>query len=137
MKEQIEITHFDFTRLNGIINSVKQYKKKELEDILYLETELNRAKKIDSKKIGPDYVTMNSVVEIIDLDTNRTMEIKLVYPGDADFKKGNISILSPLGSALIGYKTGAEVSFKVPRGVKRIRISRILYQPEASGEYTT
>lgn len=78
---------------------------------------------------------MNSELEVVDVDTNRTMKIKLVYPHEADFKLGRVSVLSPLGSALIGYREGDQVSFKVPMGLKKVRISKILYQPEAAGEF--
>ncbi len=137
MEELIKITNLDYVRLNGIINSIKQSNKKEPKEIIFLETELNRAKKIDSRKISSEFITMNSMLEIIDLDTKKTMTITLVYPKDANFKKGNISILSPLGSALLGYKAGSVISFKVPGGTKRMKICNLLYQPEANGEYTT
>lgn len=78
---------------------------------------------------------MNSELELMDLDSNRTMKFRLVYPEDADFRQGKLSVLSPLGSALIGYRKGDEISFRVPAGKKKVRIEEILFQPEASGEY--
>lgn len=137
MEDAIKITKLDYVRLNGIISSIKQIDKEESKEIIFLKAELTRAKKIDSRRIGTEFVTMNSVIEIVDLDTDKTLTVKLVYPKDADFKKGNVSILSPLGSALLGYKLGSVISFEVPVGIKKMRISNILYQPEANGEYTT
>lgn len=71
----------------------------------------------------------------MDLDSNRTMKFRLVYPEEANFRQGKLSVLSPLGSALIGYRKGDEISFRVPAGKKRVRIENILFQPEASGDY--
>ncbi len=106
-----------------------------MKNLVVLGSEIKRAKRVDSKKITSEYITMNSVIEVTDMDTNKILNLKLVYPRDADFKKGHISILSPLGSALIGYKVGDTISFEVPKGVKEIKINRILFQPEANGQY--
>lgn len=135
MKTDIIITELDYTRLCSIINVSRQKKSTEFKNIEVLGSEIKRAKKIDSKKITPDFITMNSLIEVSDLDTNRVMQLKLVYPNEADFKKGYISVLSPLGSALLGYKIGDTISFEVPKGEKSVRINKILYQPEANGEY--
>lgn len=136
MEDTIKVTKMDYVRLNGIISSIKQFNKEGSKEISFLETELTRAKKIDSKRIGADFVTMNSVVEVIDLDTEKTMTIRLVYPKDANFKQGNISILSPLGSALIGYQAGSIIAFTVPGGIKKMKIGKLIYQPEANGDFS-
>ncbi|HOI48314.1 MAG TPA: GreA/GreB family elongation factor [Prolixibacteraceae bacterium] len=135
MKATLQITQLDYVRLNNLIQSLKSTKKEEVHNLETLENEIFQASKVDSKEITPDYVTMNSELEVVDVDTNRTMKIKLVYPHEADFKLGRVSVLSPLGSALIGYREGDQVSFKVPMGLKKVRISKILYQPEAAGEF--
>jgi len=136
MVGEIEITELDYVRLCNLISSTRDKKSIELKNIEVLGNEIKRARKVDSKKIPPEFVTMNSIFELTDLDTNKIMVLKLVYPNDADFKKGHVSVLSPLGSALLGYKPGDIISFEVPKGVKQIRINKILYQPEANGEYT-
>lgn len=136
MEDTIKVTKMDYVRLNGIISSIKQFNKERSREISFLETELTRARKIDSKRIAADVVTMNSVVEVMDLDTEKSMTLRLVYPKDANFKQGNISILSPLGSALIGYQAGSIISFTVPGGIKKMKIDRLIYQPEANGDYS-
>lgn len=136
MKEDIKITELDYSRLCNLINSVKDKRTVELKNIDALGTEIKRAEKIDSKLIDPEFITMNSLLEVRDMDTNKIMILKLVYPANADFKKGCVSVLSPLGSALIGYKEGDTISFEVPKGIKKIKINKVLYQPEANGEYT-
>jgi regulator of nucleoside diphosphate kinase len=135
MKNTIQITDLDYNRLNGMIVSMRKNNQKEYNDLLFLESELERAKRTNPRKIASEFVTMNSVVEVLDCDTNKTMEIKLVYPRDANFKLGRISVLSPLGSAHLGYSVGSEISYQVPKGMKKMKISRIIYQPEANGEF--
>ncbi len=131
----MQITNLDYQRLFNLINSVRDTMKDDLHNIETLEQEIDRAKRIEPRKIGPDFVTMNSEVEVIDLASGRVMTFKLVYPQDADFKNNRLSVLSPLGSALIGYREGDEVEFRVPAGTKKVKITRILFQPEAKGEY--
>ncbi|MEL7587332.1 MAG: nucleoside diphosphate kinase regulator [Prolixibacteraceae bacterium] len=137
MDNQIVITELDYVRLSQLILLTKNNKTIELRNLDFLRQEIARAKRVDSKKMSADYVTMNSEIEILDLDSNKTMTLKLVYPQEADFRSGRISILSPLGSALLGYKVSRTISFEVPKGTKQIKITRIIYQPEANGEYTT
>ena len=135
MRTQLQITNLDYQRLFNLINSVRDTMKDDLHNIETLEQEIDRAKRIEPRKIGPDFVTMNSEVEVIDLASGRVMTFKLVYPQDADFKNNRLSVLSPLGSALIWYREGDEVEFRVPAGTKKVKITRILFQPEAKGEY--
>ena len=131
----MRITNLDYQRLNNLIQSVKTTMKDDLHNIEALENEIERAKRIEPRKIGHNVVTMNSEVEVIDLASNRVMKFKLVYPQEADFKNNRLSVLSPLGSALIGYREGDEVEFRVPAGLKKVKIGKILYQPEATGEF--
>ncbi|WP_423128773.1 GreA/GreB family elongation factor [Gaoshiqia sp. Z1-71] len=130
MKDNIQITESDYIRLCGLINSERNLKVTDDRNLLFLGAELKRAQKVSSERLIPDFVTMNSQVEIVDLDTGKPMRVKLVYPEDADFRKGNISVLSPLGAAILGYRPGSVVAFEVPRGVKRMEIKNILYPDE-------
>jgi regulator of nucleoside diphosphate kinase len=74
---------------------------------------------------------MNSKVRVTDLDSGRTFSYQIVFPRDADISKDMISVLAPLGTALIGYRTGSEIEWRVPGGTRRLRIDAIEYQPEA------
>ncbi|MGV8091952.1 MAG: GreA/GreB family elongation factor [Mangrovibacterium sp.] len=136
MEDHIIITESDYTRLCNLVNAEKSSRSTELKHLSVLGAEIKRAKRIDSRKILPDFVTMNSRIEVVDLDTDKTMTLQLVYPKDANYKQGRISVLSPLGSALLGYRVGSVISFDVPKGIKRMRISGIIYQPEANGDYS-
>ncbi|HPR31466.1 MAG TPA: GreA/GreB family elongation factor [Prolixibacteraceae bacterium] len=130
----ITVTQLDFVRLSKLIQMIREDKSIDIEYLNYLGVELKRAAKINSKKITPDFVTMNSVMEVTLLETGKRMELRLVYPNQADFSKGLISVLSPLGCALLGYKNGDIVSFKAPMGEQKVRIEKVIYQPEAHGE---
>jgi regulator of nucleoside diphosphate kinase len=78
---------------------------------------------------------MNCKVELLDLDKNEKMTFTLVFPNAANIDQGKISILAPIGTAILGYRVGDIVIWQVPAGQRRIKIEKILYQPEASGDY--
>ena len=135
METDIKIPELDYIRLNKLIGASRTEKNIELKNINTLAREIGRAEKVDSKKIAPEFVTMNSVVQVINESTKKPMTIKIVYPKDADFKKRHVSVLSPMGSALLGYKVGDMVQFEAPKEMVTIRIQQVYYQPEANGEY--
>jgi regulator of nucleoside diphosphate kinase len=130
----IQITRFDKTRLMRLLRSLDaaQENRVEIED---LERELERGIEVDSTDVGSDVVTMNSTVRVTDLDANTTHLYTIVFPSDADFEKGRISILSPLGTALLGFRAGDVVTWEMPRGTRRLRIEELVYQPEAAGDF--
>ncbi|AHW58563.1 regulator of nucleoside diphosphate kinase [Draconibacterium orientale] len=135
MKGNIKITQLDYLRISKLIQAARNDKSIEVKNLTFLANELYRAEKVDSKSITPEFVTMNSVVQVINEETKSTMMVKIVYPHEADFKKKYVSVLSPLGSALLGYKVGDIVQFSAPKGEVDITIQRIEYQPEADGKY--
>ena len=76
---------------------------------------------------------MNSVVRLRDLDSGETEEYELVYPADADVSLNRISILAPIGTAILGYRLGDVIEWPVPAGLRRFRVDEVLYQPERAG----
>jgi regulator of nucleoside diphosphate kinase len=101
-----------------------------------LEEELARADVLEPQEIPPTVVTMNSTVRFKVLPDEQTFELTLVYPKDIDDGAGKISILAPVGSALLGLSQGDEIDWPKPEGgMMRVRIEDILYQPERAGEY--
>jgi regulator of nucleoside diphosphate kinase len=74
-------------------------------------------------------------MRVKDLDSSEETLIQLVFPHDADFKHGKISILTPIGAALIGFSEGDTAEWRVPAGIRRVRIEEITYQPETDGLY--
>lgn len=135
METKIKITELDYIRLNRLVGTSRNEKNIELKNLDTLAREIGRAEKVDSKKIAPEFVTMNSLVQVMDESTKKPMIIRIVYPKDADFKRRYVSVLSPLGSALLGYKVGDTIQYDAPKGTVTITIQRIYYQPEANGEY--
>jgi regulator of nucleoside diphosphate kinase len=100
-----------------------------------LKLELDRAIVVGSEDIPEDVVTMNSQTILTDLNTGEKVVCSLVFPGNADFDKNRISILAPVGTAILGCKVRDILDFEVPLGRTRLRIDAILYQPEAIGDY--
>ena len=76
---------------------------------------------------------MNSVVRLRDLDSGETEEYELVYPADADMAHNRISVLAPIGTAILGYRLGDVIEWPVPAGLRRLRVEEVLYQPERAG----
>ena len=95
------------------------------------------AEVVPSPEIRPDVVTMYSQVLVSDCDTGAQSKLTVCYPNDAEPGEGFVSVLSPVGTALLGQRTGARVTFSAPGGsLRRLRIDAILFQPEATGDYT-
>ena len=78
---------------------------------------------------------MNSVVKMSFVNTKKQIQFQIVYPNQANIRENKISILSPIATALIGYKVGDEIEWIIPAGLTKIRIDEIIYQPEAAGHY--
>lgn len=101
-----------------------------------LEEELARAGIVDPREVPPTVVSMNSTVRFRVESTSQEFTLTLVYPRDMDGSSSKISILAPVGSALLGLSQGDEIEWPKPGGgTLRVRIEEIVYQPERSGEY--
>jgi regulator of nucleoside diphosphate kinase len=99
-----------------------------------LEAELERAEIREPASMPPDVVTMNSRVLCIEEGSGAEHVIRLVYPADADVSAGDVSVLAPVGAALLGLSAGQSIEWPVPGGrTTRIRVSRLLFQPESAG----
>jgi regulator of nucleoside diphosphate kinase len=101
-----------------------------------LEAELERAELVAPEDVPPDVVTMNSTIRFRVASTDEEFTLRLVYPKDVDESGGTISVLAPVGSALLGLKQGDEIEWPKPGGGKlKVQLVEILYQPERAGEY--
>ena len=118
-----------------MLNVAKEFDYRGRDDLKGLEAELNRAYVLASRDIPGDVITMNSKAVLIDIGSGEEMTYTLVFPSDADVDKGNISILAPIGTAMLGYSVGDTFEWKVPAGLRKLKVKEILYQPEASGDY--
>lgn len=131
----IHITEFDLKRLKKLLLEAEHAGYRGSDYLSKLHAELDRAKVVASQEVSHEVVTMNSKVVLSDLATGEEETYVLVFPEDADIDQGKISILAPIGTAILGYEIGDIVEWEVPDGVRRLRIERILYQPEAAQDY--
>jgi len=129
----ILITESDTRQLRRLVDSARWSLQRELPYIEQLEEELDRAEVVAAEDIPQDVVTMNSQVRVLDMDARKETVYTLVFPPDADISRNRISVLAPIGTALLGYRVGDVIEWQVPAGMKRLRIEEILYQPEAVG----
>lgn len=100
-----------------------------------LQQQLRQTSVVPSQKVDKDVVTMNSRVRLRDLRLRESMTWTLVFPDDADVTSGKLSVLAPLGLAILGARVGQRMEVNTPGGPRRIQIERILYQPEAAGDF--
>ncbi|AFM02437.1 transcription elongation factor [Desulfitobacterium dehalogenans ATCC 51507] len=136
MSRKISITAVDRERLLKLINKEREFGTAKNKDYLKdLEHELNGADVVPSEGIPSNAITMNSKILLKDLETGEETIYTLVYPEDADLLEDKISILAPVGTAILGYREGDIIDWKVPGGVVRLKVEKLLYQPEASGDY--
>ena len=98
-----------------------------------LKAELDRAKIVSPADVPGNVVTMDSTVMLRDIDTDEVEMYTLVYPERADIANNQLSVLAPVGTAILGYQIGDEVGWRVPAGWRRLRIEQVLYQPERQG----
>ena len=131
----IYITEFDLKRLQELIIEAKRVDRRGNEYLDSLEAELSRGKVVASTEVPPDVITMNSRVHLVDMDTLEEMVYTLVFPQDAEIAQSKISVLAPIGTAMLGYRVGDTFTWQVPDGVRRLQVKKVLYQPEASGDY--
>jgi len=100
-----------------------------------LAQELERAQVLPPEEIPEGIVTMHSRVDCVDELNNETHSLTLVYPHEADFDKGRVSVLAPVGSALLGLSVGQTIDWAAPGGRQlRLRVTAVHYQPEAAGD---
>ena len=129
-KRTLIMSHADRERLEALIDSARMDSRVREDYLAALEGELRRARVVPAGEVPADVVTMNSVVRLRDLDSDETEEYELVYPADADLTQNRISVLAPIGTAILGYRLGDVIEWPVPAGLRRLRVEEVLYQPE-------
>ncbi len=133
MRKRIYITSEDMQRLRRLVEGLQSSATGDATNLAALDEELDRAHVVDAKRLRPDVITMNSRVRITDLDTGKIMEYEVVYPNTKPRSSADaLSVLAPLGTALLGYRAGDTIEWLVPRGKRRLKVLEVLYQPEAA-----
>ena len=132
----IYITKVDRERLTKLIELTREREGDVNREYLNrLEEELERAEVVAPEDIPPDVITMRSTVRLKDMDTNEEMIYWLAFPAEANYDEGKISVLAPVGTAMLGYRRGDVIEWKVPSGVRRLKVEKVLYQPESKGDH--
>lgn len=120
LKNQVILTEEDY---NLLIKHVRPTDNPD--NMMSLAYELGRAKVVKINTIEKDRVKINSLVKIKDLDNQITTSFSVVAPEQADIKQQKISVLTPMGSAIIGFKEGDQVEWKMPSGIKKYVILEV------------
>jgi regulator of nucleoside diphosphate kinase len=131
----IHITQFDLHRLQQLLEDASRTNFRGREDLAGLQAELARADIVAPETVSHNVITMNSTVVLLDLETGDEETYTLVFPETADIAAGRISVLAPIGTAMLGYEVGDTFEWVVPAGKRRLQIKEILYQPEAAGDF--
>ena len=132
-KNTIYLTDKDYNRLLQMVQSQRQ--KNGLFVVAALSQELKRAKVVSAKEIPADVITMNSRVRLKEMKSAAELDIDIVYPKDADVGKRKVSVLAPVGTAVLGCKVGDEVKWPVAQGMVTYKVQELIYQPEAAGHF--
>jgi regulator of nucleoside diphosphate kinase len=134
-KNPIHITSQDKQRLEDLLGEVAVSDSRKHGDLNALLEELRRAVIVDPKEISNDVITMNSRADLLDLESGEPVTFTLVFPAEANIDEEKISVLAPIGAGMLGYRVGDEFEWKVPAGIRRMRVTGLGYQPEAAGDF--
>jgi regulator of nucleoside diphosphate kinase len=136
MQHPVFLTDIDALRLRSVAHRLANDRSEDRVSGENLFELLDAAQVVPANAIAADVITMNSKVTYEDGRDGATHTLTLVYPGQADVAGGRVSVLSPLGRALLGARVGARVEFETPAEGKRAIIVRgVAYQPEAAGDW--
>ncbi len=134
MRDRILITEADYDELKGLI-ARRRGNESDTGYLDELEHELERAEVLEESQIPPDAITINSEVRLMDLDSGETLVYTLVLPAQARSRKA-LSVLAPIGTAILGYRSGDVIEWRVPKGIRRLKVLEVLFQPEAAASRT-
>lgn len=135
VKNTIYITSQDKQRLEDLLLEVEASDPRKRGDLKALTEELRRAAIVDPKNVPSDVITMNSRAEMRDLVSGETVAFTLVFPLEANIDEEKISVLAPIGAGMLGYRVGDQFEWNVPDGLRRMKVMKVVYQPEAAGDF--
>ena len=134
MKSQIYVTKPDYLKLTAIVDNFGPANKELTHWLAVLEHELDRANVVDSHEIPQGIVTLHSRVRLRDLDSDELLTCRLVLPSEAGRIENGLSVLAPVGIAMLGYGEGDSFECATPGGTRRFLIESVLFQPEAEAQ---
>ena len=124
-QDQVILLKKDFEILNNYVKNLHGMQVNEKENFRKLSQELQKAELVSVDDFPNDVVRLDSTVVVRDIQTNRDMTITIVMPASADIKQKKVSVLAPIGTALIGFRKGQKVSWEVPAGKKDFIIMHV------------
>ena len=129
---EIYLTQRDFGELTDLVDvHIYDRQCRDRASLQRLAQELARAIVVPAGQIPPDVITMNSEARVRDIATGHEMKLVVTWPEDADPVHERISVLAPLGMALLGCRKGQRIEWSTPGGQRHLRVEEVLYQPEA------
>jgi regulator of nucleoside diphosphate kinase len=131
---KIFVTTKDAEKLRELIRKAYHSDYRGSDYLKKLAEEIEKASVVQSNQIPSDVITLNSTARLVDQKTDEEMLYTLVFPEDVDISEGKISILAPIGTAMLGHKVGDTFEWNTPGETRIIHIKEILYQLEASGD---
>ena len=134
-RRKLHVTRQDHQRLTDMLEEALARNSRDSVFLKDLARELALAEAVEPRDVPPDLVTMNSRILLQDVETGETMEYTLVFPEEADIENGRLSVVSPIGTAILGYAKGDTLSWHTPGGPRKLKILDIPYQPEAAGHH--
>ena len=129
----IVVGNDDMERLSGLVRALKTSLFRDQLQLESLERALETAEETPSDRVPKSVIRMNSSIRVLDLHSRRKELYTLVFPDRADISSGRISILAPVGLALLGRKRGDVIETNVPGGSRRLRVDRVWGNPEPAG----
>src|SRR5688500_3581979 len=132
-ERKLVITEDDYDRLRHLAESPR-YRTTHAVLLAGLKEELERGRIVAPAEVPKGVVTMRSRVRVRDLKADETETYTLVYPEEADIELGKLSVLAPLGTALLGTRVRDVIAFDVQAGTRRLKVEKVLQQPEAAAE---
>ena len=140
-EKQIHVTDSDLQRVKTLLRSNWVDRKEDRGDLSRLEHEIDRASIVKATEVPKDVVTMNSRVKLRDLDSGDALDFSLVFPtfpfaaGSDHLAPMTVSVLAPIGTAVLGNRVGDIIEWEVPAGGRRLKVEDVPFQPESAGRY--
>jgi regulator of nucleoside diphosphate kinase len=118
---------------NDLVNMLESLSTAEFKKASFLEEEMLRADIVEAGNLPPEVVSMNSTVRYVDMESGEMLGVRVTYPWDSNIDEGKISVLAPLGSALLGLGVGQEISWPLPNGrTKYLRVVEVEKEGEVA-----
>ena len=128
----IYVTRLDAVRLRALLRRQTDASPRDQDHLRELRAEIERAIVVDRDVMPSDVITMGSRVYVRDLATGACSEYTLVLPAEAHVAARRLSVLAPLGTALLGCRQGDEVVWEMPGGVRRVRVEMVRPDSDAA-----